>query len=77
MTAEVKNEAVLNSIDFKELAGSCKNEGDLSYLTKQFMKNMIENMLQSESDEHLGYEKHKKAKTDNSRNGSYSKKSKK
>jgi transposase-like protein len=38
------------------------------------MKNMIENMLKAELDEHLGYEKYQKAKIDNSRNGNYTKK---
>jgi hypothetical protein len=33
----VKN--LINNIDFKELSKSCKDERDLSNLTKEFMKN--------------------------------------
>jgi len=36
---------LIEEIDFKELSKNCKTEKDLSSLTKQFMKNMIENML--------------------------------
>ena len=38
-------------MDFKELAKSCKNTDDISKLTKEFMKNMIENMLKAEIEE--------------------------
>jgi hypothetical protein len=44
MTKELIN----NNIDFKELSKNCKDERDLSNLTKEFMKNMIEKMLESE-----------------------------
>jgi len=74
MSTKITKEAVLDNIDFKELSKSCRNEKDLSSLTKQFMKNMIENMLKAELDEHLSYEKYQKAKIDNSRNGNYTKK---
>lgn len=43
----------IEDIDFKELSKNCKDEKDLRFLTKQFMKNMIENMLKSEIDEHI------------------------
>ena len=49
MSTKITKEAVLDNIDFKELSKSCRNEKDLSSLTKQFMKNMIENMLKVES----------------------------
>jgi transposase-like protein len=44
-------EKILRNIDFKELSKSCKDEKDLSNLTKEFMKNMIEKMLESEIEE--------------------------
>ncbi len=43
----------INDIDFKALAKECKSQEDLEGLTKQFMKNMIEGMLQAEFEEHL------------------------
>ena len=43
----------LENIDFKELSKNCKNQDDLTILTKHFMKNMIENILKSELDEHI------------------------
>ena len=42
-----EEENIISSINFKELTKSCKDEKDLSTLTKNFMKNMIENMLMS------------------------------
>jgi len=57
----------LQNIDFKELSKNCKTQDDISTLTKEFMKNMIENMLQAEINEHID-------NADNtSRNGYYSK----
>ena len=41
----------IKNIDYKELAQECKTQEDLAGLTKQFMKNMIENMLKAEIDE--------------------------
>ncbi|WP_255327413.1 hypothetical protein [Lebetimonas sp. JS032] len=38
----MRKEAVLNNIDFKELSKQCKTQEDISKLTKEFMKNMIE-----------------------------------
>jgi len=32
-------EAILNNVDFKELAKSCKSTDDISKSTKEFMKN--------------------------------------
>ena len=43
----------IENIDFKALAKECKTQEDLAGLTKQFMKNMIEGMLQAEPEEHL------------------------
>ena len=43
----------ITDIYFKELSKSCKTQEDLSALTKQFMKNMIEGMLQAELEDHL------------------------
>ena len=36
----MKKEAVLNNIDFKELAKNCKSSDDISKLTKEFMKSV-------------------------------------
>ncbi len=60
-------EAVLNNIDFKELSKSCKTQDDISNLTKEFMKNMIENMLKAEIDEFV-------ENNNTSKNGYYPKK---
>jgi transposase-like protein len=57
----------INEIDFKELSKSCKTQEDLSSLTKQFMKQMIEEMLKAELEDHL--EQNDTA----SKNGSYPK----
>ena len=59
-------EAVLNNIDFKELSKQCKTQEDLTKLTKEFMKNMIENMLKAEIEEFVD-------NNDTSKNGYYSK----
>jgi putative transposase len=42
---------LINNIDFKKLSKNCKDEKNLSNLTKEFMKNMIEKMLESEIEE--------------------------
>ena len=47
------NSLSIDSINFKQLSKNCKTQDDLSNLTKQFMKNMIENILKSELEEHL------------------------
>jgi putative transposase len=61
-----KNEAI-----FKDLAKGVKTQKDLSKLVGQLMKTVIETALNSELDEHLGYEKNDKSDTrkDNTRNG--------
>lgn len=64
-TKAQKNE--IDEIDFRELSKNCKTQEDLSALTGQFMKQMIEGMLQAEIEEHL-------AENDSTtKNGSYSK----
>jgi len=63
----MKKEAVLKDIDFKELSKECKTTEDISNLTKQFMKQMIEGMLQAELEEHLSQS------DTTSKNGSYTK----
>jgi len=61
-------EAILNNVDFKELAKGCKSTDDISKITKEFMKNMIESMLKAEIEEFV-------ENNDNiSKNGYYSKK---
>ncbi len=62
----MRKEAVLNNIDFKELSKQCKTQEDISKLTKEFMKNMIENMLKAEIEEFV-------ENNDISKNGYYSK----
>ena len=57
----------IDDIDFRALSKECKTQEELSILTKQFMKNMIEGMLQTELEEHL-----EQADGD-SKNGTYSK----
>jgi transposase-like protein len=47
----MRKEAVMRNIDFKELSKNCKSIDDINKLTKQFMKNMIENMLNAEIEE--------------------------
>ena len=66
-TANLKKENLLENVDFKELSKNCKNQEDLSNLTKSFMKNMIENILKSELEEHL------ENSPDNTKNGYYKK----
>jgi len=67
MNTQISKEEVLQNIDFKELSKSCKTEDDLSSLTKQFMKSMIENMLKAELEEHIDIW------GNTSKNGSYKK----
>lgn len=65
---DINKETKLNNIDFKELSKTCKNEKDISSLTKEFMKNSgigklmplrhkanyaTQNMLNSKIEEHI------------------------
>ena len=55
----------------KDLAKDVKTQKDLTNLINQLMKTVIESALNSELDDHLGYEKHDKSKDRkiNTRNG--------
>jgi len=57
----------VKDIDFKELAKTCKTHKDLAGLTKVFMKNMIEGILQAELESHL------ETSDTTSKNGTYPK----
>jgi putative transposase len=59
----------------RELAKECKSVGDVHDLLKELFKGTLEEILEAEMEEHLGYEKHSVAgnNSGNSRNG-YSKK---
>ncbi len=59
----------------KELAKNVKTQKDLSDITSQLMKVVLETALNAEMDDHLGYERHEKSETrkSNTRNG-YSRK---
>jgi transposase-like protein len=59
--------AQIDNIDFKELSKSCKTQEDLSKISKEFMKNMIENMLKAELEEYI------ESNNNTSKNGYYSK----
>jgi len=45
MSTNFNKESIIENIDFKALSQECKTTEDLSKLTKQFMKQMIEGML--------------------------------
>ena len=55
----------------KELAKKVKTQKDLSEITGQLMKVVLETALNSELDDHLGYEKNEKSdlRKANTRNG--------
>ncbi|MDI3477791.1 MAG: hypothetical protein PWQ59_1316 [Thermoanaerobacterium sp.] len=59
----------------RELARECKSVEDVHDLLKELFKGTIEEILEAEMEEHLGYEKHSVVgnNSGNSRNG-YSKK---
>lgn len=69
---------MLNTIDDKlvtELAKHIKTEEDLAALSKKLLKLTVEKALNTEMDEHLGYEKYSSSgqNTGNNRNGTSSK----
>jgi len=66
-TNNLTQENIFKDIDFKELAKTHKTENDLAILTKQFMKNMIENILKAELEDHI------ENNDSTSKNGSYKK----
>ena len=61
----------------KDFFKQFKNKEEFQTFFNDLFKQGVEEMLKGELDEHLGYEKHSKEGygTGNSRNGSYSKKS--
>lgn len=63
--------------DLQELAQAAakniKSEADLNELKQMLTKMTLETALNAELDEHLGYSKHEKAGSENSRNGYSSK----
>lgn len=66
------DERILNGIDIKAEAKKYKSVKELmapNGLIKQLMKAVIEGMLEAEMEDHLGYEKHDKSLSKNSRNG--------
>ena len=67
MNTQINKQSIMENIDFKTLAKECKTTEDISSLTKQFMKQMIEGMLQAELEEHLSQS------NTTSKNGSYTK----
>jgi transposase-like protein len=56
-----------------EAAKNIKSEQDLHEFKKMLTKMTLETALNAELDDHLGYDKHEKTRTDNSRNGYSSK----
>lgn len=66
-TNNLTQENIFKDIDFKELVKTHKTENDLAILTKQFMKNMIENILKAELEDHI------ENNDSTSKNGSYKK----
>jgi transposase-like protein len=62
----MKKEELLNDQEFFK---SFKSGEDLTDFFKQMHKRAVEQMLEGELDSHLGYEKHNKSGTSNSRNG--------
>ena len=57
----------------KEAAKSIKTPEDLNQFSQMLKKITVEAALNAEMDEHLGYEKHHKSTSSNSRNGKTSK----
>ena len=57
----------------KVAAKNLKTEQDLNEFSEMLTKITVEAALNAELDDHLGYAKHKKAHTDNNRNGFTSK----
>jgi len=55
----------------RELSGSCSSSAELTSMLKRLFASSLEQMLEAELDEHLGYEKHEYVgrRSGNSRNG--------
>ena len=71
-----KNQVVPDEVLSKEFLSQFKTEADVSKFLKQLHAKVLEKILESEMDAHLGYEKNSVADNNsgNSRNGSYPKK---
>lgn len=65
----MKKEDLLDAQFLKQF----RTADELNSFLKELQKRAVEQMLEGEMDEHIGYEKHKKTKLENSRNG-YTKK---
>ena len=57
----------------KEAVGELSSKDEIENLMQELIKTVVETSLNSELDEHLGYEKHERSNSTNSRNGHYSK----
>ncbi|TEW55919.1 IS256 family transposase, partial [Psychromonas sp. RZ22] len=57
----------------REAAKTLKTEKDLNNFSQMLTKITVEAALNAELDDHLGYSKHRKSSTTNSRNGSSTK----
>lgn len=66
----MKKEDILN----KEFLSQFSSPGDLFSFMKELQKRGVEQFLESEMDEHLGYEKHRVSDNENARNGHTTKK---
>lgn len=70
-----KNKLLTEGLDLRELVKKCKTPKDISDIVKSLTKDLLEEALQAELDEHLGYKKNeiKGNNSGNSRNGSTTK----
>ena len=66
----MKKEDLLDSSFLKQF----KTSEELNDFLKVLQKRAVEQMLEGEMDDHIGYEKHQKTKLQNSRNGYIKKK---
>lgn len=68
---KTQEEKSVENIDLKEAAKGLKSLKDIHEFVKQMTKGLIENVLQEEMNQHLGYKKyeHKEASADDTRNG--------
>lgn len=70
--SEEKNRPELEALA-RELAKNIKTEEDISKLSRQLLKLTVETALGTEMEEHLGYGRHERSGSENSRNGYSSK----
>ncbi|MFW0884349.1 hypothetical protein ACMCNP_04865 [Candidatus Acidulodesulfobacterium sp. H_13] len=57
-TKDLSKDLTIDNIYFKALSKNCRTQDGLSNLTKHFMKNMIENMLKAELEDHIQNHQH-------------------